>query len=47
MNKDTTQVIQELDNGLIRVFNIVEIGGGTDDDPLLTIHIDGYTDIEP
>lgn len=43
------QVIEHLPNGWVRIYNIVpeESHEGDDDDPLTTIVVDGYEDIQP
>jgi len=48
VNNDTIQVIQELENGKIRVFNIVEgYLVGDNDSGISTITIDGeYKDVD-
>lgn len=45
--KDYIQVIQELPNSVVRVFEIEDYHLGDDDDPLTTIKITGeYEDVD-
>jgi len=46
-NTDFIQVIEYLDNGKIRVFNIVDSHEQDEEDALSTIIIKGYKDINP
>lgn len=41
-DKDFTQVIEQLTNGKIRVYNITDIHMADANDPLTTIEVDGY-----
>lgn len=45
----TTQILEYLDNGKIRVYDIIGEDShiGDDDDPLTTIVVKGYKDIQP
>jgi hypothetical protein len=47
IDKDFTQVIEYLDNGKVRVYNIVveDSHKGDENDPLTTIAVKGYTDV--
>jgi hypothetical protein len=38
------QVIEELDNGDVRVYNVQSMHRGDNDDPLTTIQVKGYED---
>lgn len=40
------QIVEELPNGKIRLYNITEGWMGDENDPLTTIHVDGYQDVE-
>lgn len=41
------QVIQELPNGKVRIYKIIDLHPGDNDDPLTTIKLDGtYRDVE-
>lgn len=44
---DFVQVIQDLPNGKVRIYKIVDTHLADDDDPLTTIRIDGtFEDVE-
>lgn len=44
LNK-ANQVVEHIDRDTVRVYHIVAIHLGTDDDPLTTIEVSGYEDI--
>lgn len=41
------QVIQNLDNGTIKVYKVTDLHMGDQEDPLTTIVVDGYEIIDP
>lgn len=43
---DGMQIVEELPNGKMRVYKIKEGWVGDHNDPLTTIHVDGYEDFE-
>lgn len=43
-DKRFIQVIEHLDDGKVRVYNIVDGHLGDDDDPFTTIEVSGYKD---
>ena len=43
---DFMQIIEELPNGKMRIYNITDGWMGDEDDPLTTIRVAGYQDVD-